>query len=234
MKLSSTCVIVVDTKTKLLLGATRRDQPTVWGLPGGKLEEHETPIRGILREIVEETGLKLDPGKLHPIYEGPADDRIDQICIGYLYMVCGSTLKPQAMEKGIDISWITWSDLLKGAFPTYNKVIMETLQRDQFKNMVFGEAGVPPTIYERVFAPEMKESVYKKVFEPYPNIGAEVKIIVPRGKDFENDRIGIVESRNGEVIYVRVHKSQVLMEVYLSEIRLIEKRHTRNIDEKYL
>ena len=94
--------------------------------------------------------------------------------------------------------------------------------------------GTTLTIYERVFAPEMKESVYKKVFEPYPDIGSEVEIIVPRGEDFETDRIGIVESRNGELIYVRVHKSQVLMEVYPSEIRLIEQRHTWNIDEKDL
>ncbi|QKJ25357.1 NUDIX domain-containing protein [Aquiluna borgnonia] len=35
-----------------------------WVFPGGGLEENETPIDGILREIYEETGLSISPGDL--------------------------------------------------------------------------------------------------------------------------------------------------------------------------
>lgn len=45
----------------LVLQRARKDeQYQLWGIPGGKLDQNELPIEGLLREINEETGLKLD------------------------------------------------------------------------------------------------------------------------------------------------------------------------------
>ncbi|HEY0696508.1 MAG TPA: NUDIX domain-containing protein [Micromonospora sp.] len=35
-----------------------------WFTPGGGLDEGETPVAGAVRELAEETGLRLDPGQL--------------------------------------------------------------------------------------------------------------------------------------------------------------------------
>lgn len=35
-----------------------------WEIPGGKVDPGETPIQGACRELLEETGLQLDPNRL--------------------------------------------------------------------------------------------------------------------------------------------------------------------------
>jgi 8-oxo-dGTP pyrophosphatase MutT (NUDIX family) len=44
----------------LVLQRARKDaQYRLWGIPGGKLEQEEDPVKGLLRELYEETGLEL-------------------------------------------------------------------------------------------------------------------------------------------------------------------------------
>ena len=56
------CALVVDDEGRLLLvrraGDPYRD---TWDLPGGFLEEAETPLDGLRRELREETGLEIEP-----------------------------------------------------------------------------------------------------------------------------------------------------------------------------
>ncbi|MFA7277944.1 MAG: NUDIX hydrolase [Candidatus Gracilibacteria bacterium] len=66
------CFIQVDDRFLLLL---RQDgdklQPNVWGLPAGKKEKKEKELDAMLREIEEETGLKIKKPKLqqhHTLY----------------------------------------------------------------------------------------------------------------------------------------------------------------------
>ncbi len=60
-------VILVDRRGWLLL--QERDEfpvidPEKWGPPGGHLEPGEEPAEGAVRELAEETGVRLDPGDL--------------------------------------------------------------------------------------------------------------------------------------------------------------------------
>jgi 8-oxo-dGTP pyrophosphatase MutT (NUDIX family) len=61
------CVLLIDAQGAVLL--QERDEhapidPDRWGLPGGHLEPGEDPEAGTLREIEEETGVRLQPGDL--------------------------------------------------------------------------------------------------------------------------------------------------------------------------
>jgi 8-oxo-dGTP pyrophosphatase MutT (NUDIX family) len=62
-------VVLVDRRGWLLL--QERDEhpvidPEKWGLPGGHLEPGEEPVAGAVRELLEETGVRLAPADLQP------------------------------------------------------------------------------------------------------------------------------------------------------------------------
>lgn len=60
--------MLVDRRGWLLM--QERDEhpvidPEKWGPPGGHLEPGEDPAAGAARELLEETGVRLDPAELH-------------------------------------------------------------------------------------------------------------------------------------------------------------------------
>ncbi len=62
-------ILFNQNKTEILL-VKRRDLP-VWVLPGGGLDEGENPQEGVIREVEEETGLKVEVirqvAEYHPV-----------------------------------------------------------------------------------------------------------------------------------------------------------------------
>lgn len=57
--------VVID-KGKILLG--KRKDLKIWGLPGGRVEKDETVEEALIREVEEETGIKVDEFRLSGIY----------------------------------------------------------------------------------------------------------------------------------------------------------------------
>ena len=60
---ADTALVVVLDKTSKYVLLTREKNGSVWW-PGGKLEPNETPVAAAIRELEEETGLKLAPSDL--------------------------------------------------------------------------------------------------------------------------------------------------------------------------
>src|SRR5579859_5489557 len=65
MTSETTSIILINDKNQVLLHL-RDDKPTIpypnmWGLPGGHIEEGETPNQCIIREMKEELGIEFDP-----------------------------------------------------------------------------------------------------------------------------------------------------------------------------
>lgn len=71
-------VILVDRRGWILM--QERDEhpridPDCWGLSGGHLEPGEEPREGALRELEEETGVRLTPGQVHEVGAFAVDHR---------------------------------------------------------------------------------------------------------------------------------------------------------------
>ena len=54
-----TAFLQKDDKILVLQRARNDEQHGLWGIPGGKLEDQELPLCGLIREIQEETGLSV-------------------------------------------------------------------------------------------------------------------------------------------------------------------------------
>src|SRR5689334_12292482 len=66
-------IILLNAENKILLG--KRKDCSLYGIPGGYLEKFESWHVGAAREIKEETGVIVDPDKLHVVQVFNAMDK---------------------------------------------------------------------------------------------------------------------------------------------------------------
>jgi 8-oxo-dGTP pyrophosphatase MutT (NUDIX family) len=66
----SVSAVIFDRRRRLLL--QQRSDGGQWGLPGGSVEIGESLATAIVREVLEETGLTVEPRRLIGVYSDPA------------------------------------------------------------------------------------------------------------------------------------------------------------------
>lgn len=82
-----------------------------WALPGGGVEVGERLEAAIVREMMEETGLRVRPVSIGAVFERIIRDDVDSaeyhyVIVDYLCEICGGTLK-----AGSDVSDVRWIPL---------------------------------------------------------------------------------------------------------------------------
>ena len=78
---------IVNDKEELLL--IRREDKDVhaagaWEIPGGRLEPGEDPFEGLKREVMEETGIRIEIGPPMRVYQFTRDDGLKILMLVFL------------------------------------------------------------------------------------------------------------------------------------------------------
>src|SRR6266704_1908925 len=100
--------LVRDASGRILLSRRREDQPMplLWELPGGKVEEGESPTNALAREIEEELGCVAEVGRIDDVVFHRYDD-FDLYMLVYRCRLQGT---PRPVEVA-EVAWVAPVDL---------------------------------------------------------------------------------------------------------------------------
>ena len=102
--------VVIDGQGRLLMIKRGRDPGAgLWSIPGGRIEPGETDAEALVREMLEETSLTVQVGRLLGRVRRPGLDGAVIDIRDYAATVIGGTLR--AGDDAADARWIAPGDL---------------------------------------------------------------------------------------------------------------------------
>ncbi|NUO97081.1 MAG: NUDIX domain-containing protein [Nonomuraea sp.] len=110
MRVNCVGAIIFDASDRLLL--VQRGHPPgegLWSVPGGRLEPGETDAAGLRREVLEETGLRVEVGRLAGTVERPGPGGVTYVIRDYLATVTEGV--PVAGDDAADVRWCAQGEL---------------------------------------------------------------------------------------------------------------------------
>jgi len=110
-KMRAACCLIISDDGKVL-AVSRKDDPTAFGMPGGKVDRGETPIEAAARELQEETGLIATD--LRQVFKRQEQDGYETTTF-----VCKVTGEINTDESGA-VRWVSPQALFDGPFGSYN------------------------------------------------------------------------------------------------------------------
>ncbi len=100
-----TSAVVYDDSGRILFQRRSDFREAWWGLPGGILELGENFEQCVMREVLEETGLQVEPTRLLGVYSSPDfdvlypnGDEAQQLTVAYACRIVGGAERPDGDE----------------------------------------------------------------------------------------------------------------------------------------
>lgn len=114
--------LICHPRTGKFLAVSRRNSESDLGLPGGKVESHETDAEGVSREVFEETGLKVT--SLREVFSRWTPE----IEVKTFIAEC-EDYEAEEKEKGIRVQWVPPSGFCDShcTFQSYNRDLFNAL-----------------------------------------------------------------------------------------------------------
>lgn len=124
-KIMSACLAIRHNGTVLMVKASYKDY---WSLPGGVIDENESPLAAAIRETYEETGVTINPDDCTPLgitYVGPKNGHRDRVSFAFVTDASSSDFNFAVPNEEIDdIAWVSLSEAsaMANGHPTYHKL----------------------------------------------------------------------------------------------------------------
>ncbi len=113
--LPSVTAIIFDKSNSILLA--KHADTKQWVAPGGSIEPNEKPVDAVIREVLEETGLIVEPTKILGVFGGHEfevvysnGDRVTYVMAVYECKIVGGELKPDNFET-LELRYVGASEL---------------------------------------------------------------------------------------------------------------------------
>ncbi|MEW5993258.1 MAG: NUDIX hydrolase [Candidatus Zixiibacteriota bacterium] len=120
--------IVVQDDRVLLVKRAHPPRMGWWGLPAGFMEWKEHPEQTAVREVQEETGLRIKLTSFFEVYSGEDDPRTNAVLIVYLAEATGGTL--QADDDALDVRFFHFDELPDNiAFQSNRQALADYIRR---------------------------------------------------------------------------------------------------------
>lgn len=107
---------------------SKRAHPNVWDLPGGVVEEGESELAALRRELSEELGVHVDTtsaSRLYRVAAGTPDE--PALLSAWLIREWGGTESNRAPEEHDDIGWFRLCALPLPAHPLMRSTLLHAL-----------------------------------------------------------------------------------------------------------
>lgn len=134
-----------------------------WAIPGGFVRKEETLEAAALRELREETGIRVPSAYLEQLYTFGAvqrDPRGRVISVAYLVLTDDASVEPVGRTDAADARWWTVTDLPSLAFD-HQRIIAYAVQRLRYK---LEYTNVAYALLPKRFTLTELQQVYEAVF----------------------------------------------------------------------
>jgi 8-oxo-dGTP pyrophosphatase MutT (NUDIX family) len=115
-----------------VLMVSRPENPSQYGIPGGKVEDGESILNAAIREVQEETGIKLDADKVHFLVDKtvPSRREPDVSYTTYCFVTQLDEHHPTVSPEGLKMWWVEPWQIVMPPYAYFNAGVYQALVED--------------------------------------------------------------------------------------------------------